>query len=337
VNFLYDHAHEPDRWWTSLSVPEGEPPVAQSGGIMDRMAAGLGAMMGGGGGGGGAAVEAPPVVELPEIVRAVCERSRAFGSGLSYDRHPLMTQRVEHLVTQPPPGVAPAQFVAETAEHIAGVRPVADTRVRSLLENFLEIKCGSGSAIEREVYAGMDVNGLLDRMLTKRPLVFCERHDSFVLRSGERGRGGFDEIGGETDTGMAPFTLRELQSYDEMCLSALIGISVPTHFINEGGRRNHGVYGQVATFEAKGVLIGLAGARFERPGKMEWRHMLVSREQNTSANGYGHQRGGAPAGGEQALLQMWARFYQLPHLPTYAHAAEKYSQGDQNLDRKSVV
>ena len=323
INFLYENLEQSDGWWNSLGVPEGEPPVA---GIMDRMAAGIGALLGGGDGGGAAPAVAPPV-EYPEAVRALCARSRSFGAGLAYDRHPLVNQRVERLVRHPPPGVAAATFMSETAAHIEGVRPVADTRVLSLLESFLQIKRASGSAIEQDVYAEMSVDGLLDRMLTKRPLAFVEGNDSYLLRSGDRGLGGFDEIGGERDTGAGPMTLHELQSYDEMCLSALIGVSVPTHFINEGGRRNHGEYGVVATFQSKGVLIGLAGARFEREGKMEWQHMLVTRDQNTAANGYGQVRGATPAG-EETLLQMWAKFYKLTHLPTYDEVVRKHGQGD---------
>mmetsp|Transcript_47821 Transcript_47821/g.132883 ORF Transcript_47821/g.132883 Transcript_47821/m.132883 type:complete len:150 (-) Transcript_47821:500-949(-) len=46
----------------------------------------------------------------------------------------------------------------------------------------------------------------------------------------------------------------------------------------------------------RGVYVGLVGARFERRGRMEWRHMILTPEQNTSDNGYG-------AGSSDTMLQ----------------------------------
>lgn len=83
----------------------------------------------------------------------------------------------------------------------------------------------------------------------------------------------------------APHILADLLSYDEMCLSALIGMSVPTHFINDGSRYNRGNFS--GNCEKKGVFVGLVGARFERLEKMEWQHLIVSKQQNTVENGYG--------------------------------------------------
>ena len=65
------------------------------------------------------------------------------------------------------------------------------------------------------------------------------RHGTDIARDGSEGRGGFDAIG--TPQERAPLVLRDLQSYDEMALSALLGMSVRTPFINRGGRKNMGV------------------------------------------------------------------------------------------------
>ena len=97
----------------------------------------------------------------------------------------------------------------------------------------------------------------------------------------------------------APGSLADLQSYDEMALSALVGVSVPTHFINEGARRNHGIRGSPASYESRGIMTGLVGARFEQRGEMEWKHMLITREQNTAANGYGPRAASPPAAATQ--------------------------------------
>ncbi len=41
----------------------------------------------------------------------------------------------------------------------------------------------------------MTVAAFLQRLLTKRPLVFMTKNDSFLLRNGYKGRGGFHKIG----------------------------------------------------------------------------------------------------------------------------------------------
>ena len=51
------------------------------------------------------------------------------------------------------------------------------------------------------------------------------------------GSGGFEAIG--TD-GEQELKLADLQSYDEMQLSALLSVSVPTLFMNKGDRDNFG-------------------------------------------------------------------------------------------------
>lgn len=160
----------------------------------------------------------------------------------------------------------------------------------------------------------MNVCTLVSRLLAKRPLVFWNASDAYLLRTGETGSGGFERIGAgspaveleEANT----FGLAQLLSYDEMALAAMLGVSVPSHFINDGGRRNAGKAGAAGSFEASGVLVALVGARFERRGLMEWRHLLVTRAQNTAENGYGAQRRR-----DDPLLSAWAAFYGQPPPP----------------------
>ena len=54
---------------------------------------------------------------------------------------------------------------------------------------------------------------------------------------GRTGSGGWDAIGTAEEGSLR---LSELMSYDEIALAALVGVSVPTHFINKGGRFNLG-------------------------------------------------------------------------------------------------
>ena len=132
-------------------------------------------------------------------------------------------------------------------------------------------------------------------------------------------------------------------SYDEMALSALLTMSTPSFFINDGDRGNRGILDSVdidgnrQKFEPVGIYVGQVGARFERMRCMEWRHMIVTEEQNTEENGYGkanfetYIREVKPKlvkndreassnlglsdlpqmGADGCILNMWADFYQL--------------------------
>lgn len=205
----------------------------------------------------------------------------------------------------------------EVEEHAAGVRPVLHAGVVPLIRAFLEVKGELGSPAEQAVYAGMDEVGFVSRLLAKRPLAFLNAFDRYLLRDGTSGIGGFELVGGRYER--PPLTLEDLLSYDEMAISALIGVSVPTHFISAGSRNNRAVPGEPGSFEPRGVYVGLVGARFEKPGRMEWQHVLVTPGQNTPANGYGPDAD--PAAAATRLCRAWAAFYGREHLPCYAEAA----------------
>jgi hypothetical protein len=200
---------------------------------------------------------------------------------------------------------------AEIEQHAQNVRPLISASVIMLLQKFLVYKKGYGSSVEKSLYAGMDENVFIDRLLINRPLMFMTASDDYLLRDGSTGSGGFESIG--TDAEQAPLLLKDYLSYDEMQIAALVGISVPTYFINNGSRDNKAIPGQAGTFEEKGIYVGLVGARFEKPGLMEWQHMIVNSVQNSSANGYGLQGSTNPA------LKLWSDFYG-EKFPTFQEA-----------------
>lgn len=195
--------------------------------------------------------------------------------------------------------------------HAHNTYPIMHFRVNALMKDFLKIKTTLGSTVEKKLYDGMSVDQLAHRLLTKRPLMFMTGIDQFVLKDGQDGAAGRDLDEGfcliGKDTEQSPLLLKDLMSYDEMQIAALVGVSVPTHFINRGGRGNQGRPAKAGTFEPTGVYVGQVGARFERPHLMEWQHMMVDCEQNTAANGYGAE---ADASSERtALLRAWAKLY----------------------------
>lgn len=217
-------------------------------------------------------------------------------------KFPVPTNRIQFLI-KPPFNYSPDQV----AEFAAGVRPIVHASVVELAESFLAFRREYGSSIERDFYKGMTVEEFFDKLLRKRPLMFMNGNDSYLLRDGKTvGSGGFDSIGTEHEK--APLVLAEYNSYPEMQIAALMGVSVPTFFINDGSRYNEGFPGKIGTFEPSGIYTGLVGARFERMGLMEWQHMIVTAAQNTASNGYGPFANRDQW--ETRALASWAKCYQ---------------------------
>lgn len=186
-------------------------------------------------------------------------------------------------------------------------RPIMHGKTLQLIKDFLSLKKQLGTDIEKKLYESMDENAFIDRLLIKRPLMFMNPHDEYLLQNKKEGVGGFENIG--TAKEKAPLVLKDYLSYDEMQVSALLGVSVPTYFINNGDRHNMAKPGKPGTFEEQGVYVGLVGARFEIPGKMEYQHMIVTPAQNKSSYGYGKSASPEKSTVATKLLECWASFY----------------------------
>ncbi|KAI1087553.1 hypothetical protein F5B19DRAFT_486592 [Rostrohypoxylon terebratum] len=118
------------------------------------------------------------------------------------------------------------------------------------------------------------------RLIEKRPLAFLTGADRTLFRDGGhriRGTALWDSVGVE---GSEYWKLRDYLSYDEIMLGSLLGVSGPTYFINDGDRYNHGNPGREGTFEPRGIIIGLVGARFERQNKMDSNLILNNGKQD---------------------------------------------------------
>lgn len=191
----------------------------------------------------------------------------------------------------------------EIVEQAQSAYPIVHKNVMKLIDNFLDYKRHHGTTIEKKLYASMDRDAFIVRLLTKRPLMFMTANDYYLLRDGTtHGSGGFESIGKTTQK--APLILADYISYDEMQIAALIGVSVPTYFINDGNRNNQGKKARANSHEKEGVYVGLVGARFERPGLMEWQHMIITPALQPN----------------NSLLSLWSTFYGLP-FATFEQAA----------------
>lgn len=175
--------------------------------------------------------------------------------------------------------------------HMTRTYPICHGGVLSLAYQFLLIKRKYGSEVEKALYKDMTLIDLFDRISTKRAVVFYQKYDSYMLRNGRKGASNWERVGTDLesmDSNASTPKLQDYMSYDELFLSAMCGISAPTHFINDGDRRNNGRFDkQGGVYPMEGIYMGLIGARFEKPYVMEYSLMLVTKDQNTKDRGYG--------------------------------------------------
>lgn len=235
--------------------------------------------------------------------------SDTFAEGGEFDgqKFPIKTHRIAEIVKRTDPKKQDA-IKAKIVEHAKNSYPILHKKVVTLIDDFLTYKTHEGSNVEKAYYKGMGKENFVTRLLTKRPLAFLNTSDDYRLRDGiTRGSGGFQTIG--TDAQKAPLILQDYLSYDEMEISALVGVSVPTLFINDGDRFNRGKVAAEGTFEPEGVYVGLVGTRFENEF-MESKYMLIDAYQNTLAKGYGVNNH------TNRYLEMWKKFYGEP-FPTF--------------------
>ncbi|XP_050347313.1 uncharacterized protein LOC126771460 [Nymphalis io] len=244
------------------------------------------------------------VIELTDNMEEIIEKSKAFPIPF-----PIETVRLEYLKTLRP--------IKRLQRNITSTYPLIHERVLILLAKFLNYKREFGSDIEKALYNDMTVPELIDRILKKRALCFVGPHDKYRLLNGEKGTGGWEEIG--TSKEKPPLILENCLSYDEMKISSMVYVSGYTECINNGTRCNNGVVSNDAEEEA--IIIGLIGPRFVRRGKMDYEDILITKEQNCPENGYGEREARNDSKmlkadpttqsiqSKQALREMWAEFY----------------------------
>lgn len=229
-------------------------------------------------------------------------------------------------------------------EQIASAYPVIHERTLLLFISFLEHKLTFGSEQEKAIYKDMTVVDLVQRLLAKRCVWFFGANDYYRTMQGNIGNEGFEAVG--TPAEKEPLTLTSVLSYDEIKLSALLYVSCHSEFINNGSRVNGGeVLQNKDTIEREGVVIGLIGARFERPDVMEYQDIMITKTQNTEANGYGfdlEQISSETVTPASDLRRIWREFYEEPRDFIYADTPydttrfEEVSQGifDHQVMRK---
>uniref|UniRef100_A0A0K8V8T2 Uncharacterized protein n=1 Tax=Bactrocera latifrons TaxID=174628 RepID=A0A0K8V8T2_BACLA len=205
----------------------------------------------------------------------------------------------------------PTQRHTAIREQIASAYPLIHERVLYLYLAFLEHKNKYGNEIERAIYADITLTALVQRLLVKRCAAFYGCIDKYLLITGEKGYGGFCEVG--TDEEKAPLQLENVLSYDEIKLSAFLSISSQTEFINDGNRYNEGVIEvDKSKIETEGIVIGMIGGRFQVKEAMEWQDIMITATQNTKENGYGFSTQEAAVANKRNVdyRRIWTDFYE---------------------------
>ncbi|KAH7338543.1 hypothetical protein BKA66DRAFT_544295 [Pyrenochaeta sp. MPI-SDFR-AT-0127] len=169
-------------------------------------------------------------------------------------------------------------------EDAASVRIVIHSKFPKLVEDFLEHKRLHGSKYEKQLYSeSFSWKDEVSRLIKKRPLTFMSACDYTMLRDGTIMHDGTDEWdrnGTAAQDKNVYLSLAEYLSYDEIMLSSLIGVSSYSYFINDGNRYNGSRSAKPGTFQDRGIILGLVGARFERPGRMDSIFVLPSKSKH---------------------------------------------------------
>nr|XP_017109778.2 uncharacterized protein LOC108134103 [Drosophila bipectinata] len=191
---------------------------------------------------------------------------------------------------------------------IASAYPVMHEKTLQLYIKFLEHKLKFGTEKELKIYKGMTLIDFVQRLMTKRCIWFLGDEDEYCTMELEDGSAGFEAVGTENEE--KGLTMNEVLSYDEIKLSALMYFSTRTEFINDGSKDNAGEkLLDKSTIELEGVIIGLIGARFERPFVMDYQDIKITEEQNILSRGYGDHK---ITTGPINLRRIWREFYEEP-------------------------
>lgn len=233
-----------------------------------------------------------------ENFESLVKKSNAFHTNI---RFPTKNNRIEFIVKDIP-------YKQKVIEQQANnTHPIVYSKVMNLIKAFLEYKLNSGTTWEKHIYKNISEMDFIDRLLSKRPIMFMTEKDLYLLRDGKKGQGNFEAINNSS-------LIQEYITYDEMQIGALLGVATPTYFINCGSRQNNAEVAPEGSFEESGIYVGLVGARFEKPNFMEWQHIMITREQNTQVNGYGISNIIS-----NNLLDIWQKFYG-EKFPTFDEA-----------------
>ncbi|KAJ3102653.1 hypothetical protein HDU97_000350 [Phlyctochytrium planicorne] len=229
---------------------------------------------------------------MHDILNATLERSARF-----FAQHPppVTANQLSVLLSSSPSPSIPILLPEAATNMITNSHIICHKAVLKMLPKFIKSKRMYGSPIEKRIYESLSPNDLVKRMIVKRPLTFYGSCDTTLLRNGisiSVARDDWRNVGSSDERTISKecrhIGMKDYLSYDEIQISALIGASVPTRFINAGERSNYGKPSRAGnTFVKDGIYVGLVGPRFEGALDMMENEYLLVTENSIEANGFG--------------------------------------------------
>ncbi|KAJ3186987.1 hypothetical protein HDU85_007025 [Gaertneriomyces sp. JEL0708] len=269
------------------------------------------------------------------LLAVVLGRSRAFHARRPF---PTTSNRLEHILQQSPKSQQ-ADVAISLEEHLQGARILVHPSLPDLITKFIALKKNHGTSTEQQVYEAQGITvwqDLVKRCISKRPLVFFTADDITVLRDGSEPPGGDWMRVGHAREGAIKMV--DYLTYDEMMISALLGISAPSFFINNGDRFNAARPGVPGSFIDTGIVSALVGARYEIPHRMEWTYTVRhSSELELEESRGARQHLLKPS---DALRELWTKFIrgqasQSDRVRTVDSYVPLRASGDYLLDTKA--
>lgn len=246
------------------------------------------------------------------------------------------------------------EWTEDTLASFKDAKVLVPQYVEDLIINFITLKKEHGTEVEqlfyKENFSDSNENSMvqqfIERLLKKRPLLFTDPIDNCILdgtKNEERNNHNFFK-----NLTKDKENIKDFITYDEMQISALLGVWTPTAVpCNTGKRNNFGKKQSQEEYYNQPVgFAGLVGCRFEVNCLMEWQHIIVDKDQNVSANRYGpieYSLGECvePKGDLDTLkkdiiylLQIWAKFYGIGNFPLFDGVKKELEMQEQSIEEQ---
>lgn len=210
--------------------------------------------------------------------------------------------------------------------------------VSALIDGFLQYKLTFGSRAEKHLYSSISKADFIRRLAVIPPFFSREKVKSCLLTHESE----FCDTDCVNDQQDNLLQLTDPLTPEEFELSTLIGISIPTHFINKGDSFNEGKIDTSDEFEKRGICIGFTGPQLDDERQMDAQWIVITDTQNRVENGYGP----LPENEENddsvtAKMRLFARFYKVNYFPLFSDiSSESTNQREKSpplSDVKSVI
>ncbi|KNE57896.1 hypothetical protein AMAG_04740 [Allomyces macrogynus ATCC 38327] len=180
---------------------------------------------------------------------------------------------------------------AAIAHAASTTRILVPPRLVPLIDSFLTRMVSHGTADEQAFYSALDRCAFLQRLVQCRaPIFIGETNKMLPLRYPALIE---SKVWRAAAIRPAEVPLTDALSPAEAAIAALLVVSGPTLFINDGARKNGAKLGVPSSYERYGIVVAVAGSRVDFANEMELRA----------------RSGGDIEAGREILEPEWAAFY----------------------------